>query len=146
MYIYYIDDVMFSDVAFQTKIKARFIDLLRHRRVKLILVSHSGQHNEEWEKFRKIYANISFLRSPALFDVDGICGQLHSTYLAIDGYPPMQAYSGTCVEYDLKRKTCQRIYLDMFPDHAPAKESFEERLERMLRRELAERKGKTIFS
>ena len=54
--------------------------------------------------------NISIVRSPAIFDVDGICGTLHTGYAAIEGYPIQHAYSGTCVEFDEKGRVIMERY------------------------------------
>ena len=117
MKFYYIDDAMFEAVAFQEEIRHRFLCHLRKNQVKLILVSAAHKENGRYRKFLEECKNISIVRSPAIFDVDGICGTLHTGYAAIEGYPIQHAYSGTCVEFDEKEKKAKRIYLDMFVDH-----------------------------
>lgn len=117
MKFYYIDDAMFESGFFQEEIRHRFLHHMRRNKVKLVLVSCAHAENECYREFLEECKNIPILRSPALFDVDGICGNLHTSYAAVDGYPIQQTFSGTCVEFDEETKRAKRIYLDMFVQH-----------------------------
>lgn len=146
MKLYYIDDSLFQDSPFAEKVRKRFISLLRKNSVKLILISSSKEPNSLLQEFIASCQGIPVLVSPALFDMEGIRGQLHSAFLAIEGYPSMQSYSGSCVEYDEKSGTCKRIYLDLFPSYeretALQVEEFKEELLQLLEK----LKDKCMFS
>lgn len=114
MKLYYIDDTMFQSTLFQEEMRTRFIFHLRKHRVQMIFISNAHKETQALQDFITHCKNIPVVMSPALFDFDQVKGNLHTTFLAIEGYPPMQTYSGTCVEYDTETKTCQRIYFDMF--------------------------------
>ncbi len=117
MKCYYIDDSMFQDSLFQKEMLHRFISLLKRNRVSFILISKVHQDNQRLQEFLQTYKNIPVIMSHRLFDIQGIKGQVYHSYASLDGFPMMHCYSGSCVEYDLKTKTCRRIYLDMFSSH-----------------------------
>lgn len=115
MKLYYIEDTMFLSNPMQDKVRERFLSLLQKEQTKIIFISSCHKHTEYLQEFIENYHNV--LVSPAIFEIDGIRGQLHSTFLSIEGFPSMQPYSGSVVEYDEDTKTCRRIYLDMFLNH-----------------------------
>lgn len=117
MKCYYVDDTIFQQTKFQTEMYHRFLSLLRRNRVSLILISKVHKDNEILQEFLHTYKNIPIIMSNRLFDVEGIKGQVTHSHVIIDDFPVMESYSGSCVEYDLKKKSCRRIYLDMFSSH-----------------------------
>lgn len=117
MKCYYIDDSMFQDSLFQKEMLHRFISLLKRNRVSFILISKVHRDNQNLQEFLQIYKNIEIIMSHRIFDIQGIKGQIFYSHACIDGFPIMQCYSGSCVEYDLQTKTCRRIYLDLFSSH-----------------------------
>lgn len=114
MKFYYIDDSMFHDTAFATQVRYRLECLLRKNDAKMLFISAVDTESEKLGEFISSIEHISLLVAPALFDIEGICGNLQKTCLEVEDYPVMQPYSGSCIEYDSESKTCRRIYLDLF--------------------------------
>ena len=115
MKLYYIEDTMFLSNPMQDKVRERFLCLLQKEQTKMILISSCHKHTEHLQEFIENHQNV--LVSPSIFEIDGVRGHLHSTFLTVEGFPSMQPFSGAVVEYDEDTKTCRRIYLDMFLEH-----------------------------
>lgn len=120
--------------------------LLQKNSVKLILISSSREENVLLQEFIEECGSIPVLVSPALFEVEGVRGQLHSTFLALEGYPAMQSYSGSCIEYDEESGSSQRIYLDLFPSYEGGEKLQAEDLKEELLRLLQRLKDTCMFS
>lgn len=114
MKFYYIDDSVFYDTAFAKEIRYRLAWLLQKNDAKMLLISANNIKTDKLETFAHAVEHCSFLVAPALFDIEGIYGNLQKTFLEVEGYPVMHPYSGSCIEYDSKDKTCRRMYLDLF--------------------------------
>lgn len=141
MKFYYIDDSMFQDSEFAQVVRYRFEKKLEQNKVQMILISASDAKNKSLCEFVQNWRahNVTIIVSPALFEVDGIRGNLRTTYAAIENYPPLQSYSGTCVEYDIEHKIPKRIYLDLFThyDDEAGFDTLIEELEEMIQNRIS---------
>lgn len=117
MKLYYIDDSMFQQTQFATQVLHRFECILEQNLQSLVLISITKEDNKLLERFLLTYKNTSVLLSPTLFDYDTIRGNLHTTFLAVEGFPIMESYSGSCVEYDTDTMKARRLYLELFLDY-----------------------------
>lgn len=148
MKIYYIDDTMFQTTAFANEMRFRFIRLMKRNSTKLILVSVSDPKNQELHTFMSEHQEITVLVSPALFEIGSIRGNLRTAYLALEGYPSMQSYAGSCVEFDTEEHTCQRMYVDLFAKHHEESASYDvlvEELEQMIKESVTDLKKKSVL-
>lgn len=148
MKFYYIDDSMFHQNEFAEQILKRFQRLLLRNTANMLFISAVDTKSQNLEKFVNSLKHIPVLVSPALFDIEGIRGNLHKTFLEVEGYPIMQSYSGSCIEYDTETKTCQRIYLEMFIENdVPDFDMIVNELEELLSDKLKSmKKKKTIIN
>ncbi|WP_416325041.1 hypothetical protein [[Eubacterium] hominis] len=118
MVVYYIDDSFFQDSAFAKEMYERFLLRVERFEKGIILISSSHNYSKEIQQFkRNLSDGFAVLESPAVFDIDGIRGNLRGTYLALEDFDCMQTFSGSCIEYDTKKHQCERIYFDLFPEH-----------------------------
>ena len=118
MKVYYIDDSFFQDSAFSKEMQERLLNRMHHLLQGIILISSTHTYEKEIQYFKnEISPNIVVLQSPAVFDIDGIRGNLRSSFLALENFESMQTFSGSCVVYDTEVHTCERIYFDLFPKH-----------------------------
>lgn len=146
MKFYYIDDSMFHQNAFAEQILARFQRLILKNSAAMLFISAVDTESNNLEDFLNSLKHMPVLVSPALFDIEGICGNLHKTFLEVEGYPIMQSYSGSCIEYDSITKTCQRIYLEMFLEkEIPDLDFIVNELEELLNDKLKSMKKKKAF-
>lgn len=137
MKLYYIDDSMFQRSEFCEQILFRFERYLARNKGRMVFISSSHRETVALERFISGVKNTPVLVSPALFEIEGIRGNLHDTFLAVEGFPPMQSYSGSCVEYDTKTQECRRIYLEMFLNqNDPDYENIVEELEKILSEQM----------
>ena len=119
MKLYYIEDTMFETTILASEIRTRFEQRLLEEEKALVLVSSTHTRTEMLQEWKLCLSDeYTVLESPALFEYEEIKGNLHHTFLAIEGYPVLEAFHGTCVEIDTNRKTRDRIYLDLFPGHS----------------------------
>lgn len=114
MKLYYIDESMFQKTHFSSQVLYRFERILMRNPGSLVLISVTGDHNEDIEMFISSQKLNTVMLSPALFDFEGIRGNLHTTFLSVDMFPVMESYSGSLVEYDMDTNSVKRIYLDLF--------------------------------
>lgn len=118
MKVYYIDDSFFQNCSFAKEMLERFMNKIEHLKQGIILISSTHVYDKEIQQLKKeISSDIVVLQSPAMFDIDGIRGNLRSSFLALEDFESMQAFSGSCIEYDTEAHTCVRIYFDLFPKH-----------------------------
>lgn len=118
MKFYYIDDSMFQESQFSQTMLRRFMSYIEEEDTGVIFISGDDEGNESLREFIEYSCrDIQVMMSTALFDIDGLRGNLHTSFLLLDGFPSMQSYSGSCVEYDEDTKQCRRIYFDLFPNH-----------------------------
>lgn len=118
MKVYYIDDSFFQNSAFSNEMLERLMNKMHHLNQGIILISSTHAYEKEIKYFKdEISSDIVVLQSPAVFDIDGIRGNLRSSFLALEDFDSMQTFSGSCVEYDIEAHTCDRIYFDLFPKH-----------------------------
>lgn len=132
MKFYYIDDSMFQRSEFSEQILFRFERYLARNKGRMVFISSSHKDTAALERFIIGAKNTLVLLSPALFEVEGIRGNLHDTFLAVEGFPPMESFSGSCVEYDTETNSCRRIYLELFPKHDVDFENIVSELEKIL--------------
>lgn len=146
MKCYYIDDSMFYDTDFSKEVLHRFLNLCEHS-ANVIFISSSHYSLPLFDQFIndvKLH-NIQIIKSPAIFDISGVRGNLSDIGLYIEGFPKMESYSGSCIEYDIKSNTCKRIYLDLFPQyHQDDMDMLLKNLKRMLEEEIKSLKDKMI--
>lgn len=117
MKLYYIDDSFFQNSHFSRQMLYRFECYMKRCGRGAVLISSSKKDNVDLEHFCINHTDCSILMSPALFDIEGVRGQLHASFLAVEDFPSMQAYSGSFVLYDTETKQCERIYLELFVDY-----------------------------
>lgn len=146
MKLYYIDDSMFQKSFFSQQILSRFERYFQAHGKGIIFISSGSKDNENIEYFYDVMADTTILMSPSLFDIEGVRGNLHSTFLAVENFPLMQSYSGTFVEYDTKKHTCQRIYLEMFLHHEEDLEDIVLEMEQILNEKIQLMKKKTTLN
>lgn len=105
------------------EMKERFLSKLRHLDNGMILISSTHVYKKEIQEFRnEVSSGITMIESPAVFDIDGVRGNLRASFLALEDFDQMQAYSGSFVEYDTCSHSCERVYLDLFPRHGHVNE------------------------
>ncbi len=146
MKFYYIDDSMFYDTPFSKEVFYRFLNLCEHR-ANAVLVSKSHHSLPLFDQFVRDVKlqNIQIIKSPAIFDISGVRGNLSDTSLYIEGFSKMESYSGSCIEYDITTNTCKRIYFDLFPQyHQGHRDILLKNLKRMLEEEIKFLKNKII--
>lgn len=148
MKFYYIDESMFVNSEFAKQVLFRFERFILKNSATMIFISSSRKENEAIRRFKKTVDHIPVLISPSLFDIEGVRGNLHSTFLTVDEFSIMQSFSGSCVEYDMESKTCRRIYLEMFLEHDDDEDldSIVEELEQMLSEKILRTRKKTLIS
>lgn len=148
MKFYYIDESMFLNSEFAKQVLFRFERFILKNSATMIFISSSRKENEAIRRFKKTVDHIPVLISPSLFDIEGVRGNLHSTFLTVDEFSIMQSFSGSCVEYDMESKTCRRIYLEMFLEHDDDEDldSIVEELEQMLSEKILRTRKKTLIS
>lgn len=142
MKFYYIDDSMFQKSEFATEIRYRFEKILQQNAVSMILISTGDPENKMMRAFIKQWNLLDtvVVKSPALFETGAIRGKLQTAYIAVEGYPNIQSFSGTCVEFDEAEHSCRRIYLDVFTEYHEDEMSFEtliEELEEMIQSKIS---------
>lgn len=147
MKLYYIDESMFQNSHFASQVLHRFEQLLAKNQDNFVLISVTKEHNKHIEHFLSSQKHTTVLQSPALFDFASVRGNLHTTFLAVDEFPVMESFSGSCVEYDTDAKQAQRIYLELFIDHDEIDmEYIVKEMEEMLHEKIEFLKKKTIMN
>ena len=137
MKVYYIDDSFFQTTDFAREILHRFENYKLLHGNGPILISAAKQENAVMQEYIRQYDEGIILTSPALFDMEGVRGNLHSTLLSLEGFAPMQTYSGSFVEYDTETMCCKRIYLEMFIHHTQSDIDVMKQMLEMLDEQLA---------
>lgn len=119
MKLYYIDDSMFQNTPFAKSILQRFTRMIYRENAKAVLISSAHQNLIGIQKFLEEESkNRYILMSPAIFDFEGIKGNLNDIFLEIEGFERKSSYSGSCIEFDLKNHKVKRIYFDLFTKHS----------------------------
>lgn len=118
MKLYYIEDTMFVNSKYAAELRERFFQRIHGQQECLVLISSTHTRDEQLALWKQgIDEHILVLESPVVFDHQEIKGNLHATFLALEGYPVVEAFNGTLVEIDTETHTMERIYFDLFPDH-----------------------------
>ena len=100
------------------EMQERFLSKIRHLDKGMILISSTHVYKKEIDDLRnEVSSGITIIESPAVFDIDGIRGNLRASFLALENFDQMHAYSGSYVAYDTSCHTWERVYLDLFPRH-----------------------------
>ena len=112
------DDSFFLDSMFAKELHDRLFSTIDRLEKGLILISSTHAHTKEIQKLkREVGQGVAVIESPAVFDVDGIRGNLRSCFLALENFPSVQTYSGSCIVFDTEKHTWERFYFDLFPKH-----------------------------
>lgn len=141
MIVYYMDDSILQNNEFQHKVYERLQAWMETETVDVLLISTSHKQTALFERFRQTHPDMELLTSPALFDVAGLRGNLHTTFLALEDFAPVQSYSGTFVRFDTDTKTMERIYLDLCMEYDAdfgMSDACIEELEQMLSEKIAQ--------
>lgn len=146
MKYYYIDDSFFRPSPFLREMRNRFFTLCKEQEASLILISCADANLKYLQEFIENCSDegIQVVISPASFDVQGVKGVLTTTQLTIDGYETVAAYSGSVVFFDSEKKSCERIYLELFPTHTQDEllQDINDEIEKMLMDMLKDPKNK----
>lgn len=120
MKYYYIDDSFFRPSPFLREMGTRFFRLCRRNQISLILISCADPELFHLQEFIEECSNegIQVLLSPASFDYNGVKGVLTTTQLTIEGNESVSPYSGSVLFFDSEQQLCERIYLELFPNHS----------------------------
>lgn len=118
MKVYYIDDSFFHRSEFSKEMLERFLARIDHLEKGIILISSTHIYTKEIQRMKeKLSSGIAVIESPAVFDIEGIRGNLRASFLALENFDQMHTFSGSLIEYDTSMHTCERVYLDLFPKH-----------------------------
>ena len=146
MKLYYIDDSMFQRSQFSQQMLFRFERYFKTHGEGVIFISSGSKKNVNLDYFCDSMSDTTIITSPSLFDIDGIRGNLHSTFLSIENFPRMQSFSGTFVEYDTAINRCRRIYLEMFVNHDEDVDEIMKEMEQLLNEKIQLMKKKTTMN
>lgn len=146
MKLYYLDDSFFQQSKFSHQVLFRFERYMMKHGPCTLLISSGNAENSDLKGFREVMSEMDILVSPALFDIEGVRGNLHTTFLSVEGFPSMQTYSGSFVEYDTETMKCSRIYLELFIDHEDDMDQIVEEMEHILHEKIREMSKKKTFS
>lgn len=146
MILYYIDDTMFQDTTFASQILYRFERYIEHHPCDVIAISIASDERIQIAQVNALAKHCMFLMSPSLFDIEGVQGNLHTSFLSINGFQTMQSYSGSFVKYDMDLMICERVYLDMFVSHNLDLEWLIEDITHMVKEKLHAIKKKKIMN
>lgn len=115
----YLDDSFCKDTSFQKEMQRRLFIQCSFYEVDFICISKSDpnvtmEHPFILELKKRGY---EVILSPSSFDIQGVCGLLQVHALTLQPFDQMQTFSGSFLIYDTEAGSCERIYLDIFPNY-----------------------------